>query len=148
MDAGYAQILKVLVRQAFDHWIENDDNIDKWFNPDKTFTAKDCRILVCNWAGEAYKNLLGPEYDNLRRCCFGYPISADGSEDEFITREGLSNYVVPPPMSLLDLSASLPVPQPPDVPDDEDEPDQRDKLSDMANDDEHNLVELMKQLTY
>ena len=35
VDAGYAQILKVLVKQAFDRWLENDDNADKWFHPDQ-----------------------------------------------------------------------------------------------------------------
>ena len=92
VDAGYAQILKVLVRQAFDRWMDNDDNADKWCSPDKTFTAKDRRILICNWAGEAYETLLGPEYDNLRRRCFEKTVClmmADGSEDDLITPEGL-----------------------------------------------------------
>ena len=79
-------------------------------------------------------------------------MSADGSEDHLITPEGLDSYVVPPPMLLVDPSASLPVPQPTDIPDEvvddevvDDEvvdADQIDKEQDGGDDIENNLVEL------
>ena len=117
VDAGYAQILKVLTCQAQEKWLENDDNADKWFNPELGFTAKERRILITQWVGDAYNELLGPKYDNLRKRCFEKTccnMTADGSEDKLITQEGLGNYVVPPPMLLIDPSENQPIYQPAD----------------------------------
>ena len=38
-------------------------------------------------------------------------MTADGTEDEKIQPEGLEKYVMPPPMTLLDPSEDIPVPQ-------------------------------------
>ena len=65
--------------------------------------AKQRRILIRQWVGQAYEKLRGPKYKNLRYRCFqrtGCLITADGSDDHLITPEGLSGYVVPPPLPM------------------------------------------------
>ena len=109
VDAGYAQMLKVKVNQAQQKWLEDEDNADRWFNMDQRFSAKERRILIAHWVGEAYQDLC--KNDNLRWRTFektGCLMTADGSGDELITPEGLDNYQVPPPMSLLDPQEAAP----------------------------------------
>ena len=58
----------------------------------------------------------GPEYDHVRKRSWektGCLLTADGSEDAAVTPEGLENFVVPGPMTMLDPS---PQPPPPCVP--------------------------------
>ena len=115
IDAGYAQILKMLVKKAQDEWLEDDDNCDKWYGDVHKFSAKERRLLICDWVGKAYNKLLGPDYDQLRRRTFqktGCLITADGSEDHLITPEGLADYTVPPPNSYSDPDISPPTSQP------------------------------------
>ena len=114
VDVGYAQILKMLVKKVQDEWLEDGDNCDKWYGKDHKFSAKERRLLRCDWVGNAYNRLLGSEYDELRRRTFqktGCLITADGSEDHLITPEGLANYTVPPPNLYSDPVISPPIPQ-------------------------------------
>ena len=107
VDAGYAQTLKQLIAIEHRDWLDADNNSDKWFNNDgneNPFTAKERRILITHWAGEAWKKLNESKYDQLCWRCWGATgalITADGSEDKKIKPEGLPNYEVPPP-TLLD----------------------------------------------
>ena len=110
VDAGYAQILKVLIGQAQRKWLDDEENAEKWYGHESSFSAKERRILITHWVGEAYKKLAGSEYDNLRLRVWqktGCLMMADGSEDGLIKREGLKSYIVPPP-ALLEPSVSLP----------------------------------------
>lgn len=110
VDAGYAQILKTLIGQAQRKWLDDEENAEKWYGHETSFSAKERRILITHWAGEAYKKLLTSEYDNLRLRVWqktGCLMTADTSEDDLIKPEGLKGYVVPPP-SLLEPSVSLP----------------------------------------
>ena len=66
VDAGYAQILKTLIGQAQRKRLHDDENAEKWYGHETSFSAKERRILISHWAGEAYKKLLSSEYDNLR----------------------------------------------------------------------------------
>ena len=62
---------------------------------DQKFSAKERRILIAHWVGEAYQDLCKNEYDNLRWRTFektGCLMTADGSGEELITPEGLDNY--------------------------------------------------------
>ena len=43
IDAGYAQLLKVLIKQAFFNWLDDDDNIDKWYG-ETVFSGSQKRI--------------------------------------------------------------------------------------------------------
>ena len=110
MDAGYAQVLKTLISREHQDWLDRDDNADRWFQNEKTYTAMERRILITNWAGEAWKKLSKPEYDNLRKSCWvktGCLLTADGSDDNLVKLEGLDGYEVPPP-SFCDLNSSTP----------------------------------------
>ena len=85
VDAGYA--LKSLISIENRDWLEFDDNADRWFYNEKPFGAKERRILISNWAGNAWEKLSSSKYDHLRRQCWmktGCLISADGSSDDQI----------------------------------------------------------------
>ena len=70
VDVGYAQILKMLVKKVQDEWLEDGDNCDKWYGKDHKFSAKERRLLRCDWVGNAYNRLLGSEYDEFHRRTF------------------------------------------------------------------------------
>ena len=113
VNAGYAQIFKMLIKKAQDEWLEDGENCDKWYGCGK-FSAKERRLLICDWVGKAYNKLLGTEYNELRRRTFqktGCLITADGSEDHLITPEGLDNYIVPGPNLYNDPVINPPIPQ-------------------------------------
>lgn len=113
VDAGYAQVLKQLVATQQREWLDVDDNADKWYDGD-SFTAKERRILITEWAGKAWEKLSEPKYDNLRNSCWtktGCLMTADGSDDNFIKPEGLPDYNVPPPSVCDPISQPQPQPQ-------------------------------------
>lgn len=100
VDAGYAQILKTLICQAQRRWLDDDNNTEKWYGHDSSFTSKERRILITHWIGEAYEKLTSAEYDHLGLRVWqktGCLITADGSDDQLIKPEGLKNYEVSPP---------------------------------------------------
>ena len=110
VDAGYAQVLKTLISREHQAWLDRDDNTDRWFQNEKPYTSMERRILITNWAGEAWKKLSKPEYDNLRKSCWvrtGCLLTADGSDDNLVKPEGLDGYEVPPP-SFCDPNSSTP----------------------------------------
>ena len=110
IDAGYAQLLKVLIKQEFFNWLDDEDNIDKWYG-ETVFSASDKRMLITRWVGKAYRKICDPKYDHLRYWLFGKTetlITADGSDDDKIQPEGLPNYNVQPP-SVIDASSAPPV---------------------------------------
>ena len=69
IDAGYAELLKVKVRQEHYKRLHSEENADEWCGID-SFTASDRRILITHWVGEAYKTLLVSKYDKFRRRMF------------------------------------------------------------------------------
>ena len=57
--------------------------------------------LITKWDGNVYRQLNRPSFDKFRWKHFektGYLITADGSEDDKINPEDLSNYKVPSPI--------------------------------------------------
>ena len=97
IDSGYGALMKRLIGQQQDAWLECDDNMEKWIGNQK-LTASDRRVLISHWVGEANKKLQGDEYAAFRKGCFlrtGCLITADGSDDELIRPEGLPGYTVP-----------------------------------------------------
>ena len=110
VDAGYAQLLKTLIDQAFHAWLDDDENASLWYGQEKGFSAKDRRVMITQWAGDAYNKLLSPSYDAFRVRLFqktGALMTADGSDDDKVSPEGLPKYKIPPP-SIADASANLP----------------------------------------
>ena len=99
VDAGYAELLKVKVRQAHYKWLDSDENADKWYGEDNQFTASERRILITHWVGEAQKALVDERYDRFRREISertGCLLTADGSSDGLVRPEELPDYKVPP----------------------------------------------------
>lgn len=112
VDAALAQMLKVLIGQVHHDWLDQEENADKWYGNESKFSASDRRILITHWTGDAWKKLCSPEYENLRRRHWektGCLITADGSEDDKITPEGLPSYRVPPPIDYIPAAEALPV---------------------------------------
>ena len=46
VDSGYAELLRVKVRQAHYKWLDSDENADKRYREDNQFTASERRILI------------------------------------------------------------------------------------------------------
>ena len=111
VDAGYAELLKRLITQRFHNWLDAEENADRWYGNVQPFSAKERRILITHWAGDAYEKLISPEYNNFRWRLFektGCLITADGSEDSKIQPEGLTDYKVPEPCLYIEASTEAP----------------------------------------
>ena len=109
-DAGYAKLLKVLIKQEFFNWLDDEDNISKWYG-ETVFSVSEKRILLTRWVGKAYREICDPKYDHLRYRLFkktGTLITSDDSDDDKIQPEGLPNYNVQPP-TVTDASPAPPV---------------------------------------
>ena len=110
IDAGYAQLLKVLIKQEFFNWLDDEHNIDRWYG-ETVFRASDKRILITRWVGKTYRKICVPKYDHLRYRLFektGTLITADGSDGDKIQPEGLPNYNVQPlPVTDVSLAPSV-----------------------------------------
>ena len=68
--------------------------------------------MITHWAGDAYSKLISPEYDAFRWRLFektGCLVTADGSDGDKITPEGLPNYKIPPPAIFVEAGAGLPI---------------------------------------
>ena len=51
IDARCGRMMKVKIAAAIDRWLETEDNLDKWHDK---LSAKDRRILMTQWTGEAW----------------------------------------------------------------------------------------------
>ena len=94
------------------------------------------RILITHRVGNAWKKLCEPAYDHFRRRCWektGCLITADGSEDDKISPEGLRNYHVPPPLEFLPATTVLPEPNNTIGTDDEQAPTMTDAIEEMED---------------
>jgi len=115
VDNGFGKMLKSKISSLQEQWLEEDDNIDLWTgNSDKKLDVKQRRILITHWVGNAYNQLMSDEYSKTRYRCFektGCLITVDGSEDDKISPEGLTNYVVPPPLPIqVEMDPVIPTP--------------------------------------
>ena len=90
IDAGCGRMMKVKIAAAMDRWLEIDDNLEKWHD---RLSAKDRRILMTQWTGEAWSELKESK-DFLRRLFekTGCLMTTDGSGDEKISPQGLDEY--------------------------------------------------------
>ena len=111
VDSGYGELLKVLMSQHHNRWLDDDDNAERWYGNERPYTAKERRILISHWAGEAYKKLCSTEYDAFRVKIWqktGCLMTADGTDDDRVQPEGLADYKLPPPLLLLDPATAQP----------------------------------------
>ena len=90
IDAGCGRMMKVKIAAAIDRWLETEDNLDKWHDK---LSAKDRRILMTQWTGEAWSELKESK-GFLKRLSekTGWMLTIDGSGDEYITPQGLEDY--------------------------------------------------------
>ena len=111
VDAGYAKMLKTLMGQVHHKWLHDEEHADRWYGNEESYSAKERRILIMHWAGEAYTKLCINEYNDFRKKLWlktSCLISADGSNNDKIALEGLQNYHVPPPHQYLEPVVQLP----------------------------------------
>ena len=92
VDTGYTKILKTLMEQEYQKWLDDEEHADRWYGNEEPYSAKERRIFITHWAGVAYTKLCGNEFDDFRKNLSlktGCLISADGSNDDKIAPEGL-----------------------------------------------------------
>ena len=90
IDAGCGRIIKLKIGTAMETWLEKDNNLDKWHNG---LSAKERRILLTQWTGEAWSEL--NKNQTFFRRLFektGCLLTADGSDDFKVSPQGLSDY--------------------------------------------------------
>lgn len=100
IDAGIGSILKCLMAQVQDEWLDDEDNLLAWEgDPESTqkLDTKSRRILITKWAGEAWERLTSMEHyrDTIWKCFqkTGGLMTVDGTDDEKICPvAGLKNY--------------------------------------------------------
>ena len=92
-------------------WLDESENADRCYENQTPYTAMEQRILITHWVGDAWETLCGTNYEHLRKRCWektGYLITADGSDDDKISPEGLLMYKVPPPIDYIPATEALP----------------------------------------
>ena len=135
VDAGYAQVLKSLISKEQQLWLDEEENADRWFGNDKPFSAKERRILISHWAGEAWDKLSSEKYDSFREGIWqttGCMMTVDGTNDEKIKPEGLAQYTVPPP-SVVEPTPQTPVVNTPDTVVNINEDDYEEEVNELEN---------------
>ena len=55
VDAGYAASLKALITIEHRKWLDIDNNSNRWFGNKQPYSAKERRILIPHWAGDAWE---------------------------------------------------------------------------------------------
>ena len=117
VDAGPGKVFKSRIKQEQNIWLELDENIEIWLGNDECkLSAKDRRILITGWVGNAYRKASKDEkFQSMLYRSFektGCLITADGSEDEKIQPEGMPGYIVHPPVDVSndndDIEAQIP----------------------------------------
>lgn len=91
IDHGAGAVLKMLLGEVQDEWLDEPGNLDAWEgDPHATFKidAKLRRVLITSWIGEAWERLTkDPKYKDTLFKCFvttGLLITADGTDDALI----------------------------------------------------------------
>ena len=91
-DTGCGCKMKDKIGAAMETWLEEENNLDKWQD---RLSAKDRRILMTQWTGEAWSELSNDEtfFKTLfeKNSCF---LTADGSDDVKISPQCLKNYQI------------------------------------------------------
>ena len=67
VDAGYAKMLKTLMEQEHHKCLDDEEHADRWYRNEELYSAKERHILIMHWAGGAYMELCGNEYDDFRK---------------------------------------------------------------------------------
>ena len=71
VDAGAGYLIKKLIDAEQQQWLEDDENVEKWLgNSETKLSAKERRILLTHWIGEAYRKFRSEAYAASRYRCF------------------------------------------------------------------------------
>ena len=90
--------------QHHNRWLDDDDNAERWYGNERPYSAKERRISISHWAGEAYKKLCNTEHDAFRLKIWqktGCLMTANGTDDDKVQSEGLADYKPPPPPTIV-----------------------------------------------
>ena len=73
-----------------EEWLEEDENLDMWHD---SLSAKQRRILMTQWTGKAWRKLSSDKmFAKKLFIKTGCLMTADGSDDDMITPQGLEPY--------------------------------------------------------
>lgn len=103
VDAGFAELVKKLAVQEHHKWLDSEENADRWYGNTEPFSAKERRVLISHWTGNAYNRIVSEHYKSFVWRVWektGCLITADGSDDAKIQPEGLPAYKVQPPLPI------------------------------------------------
>jgi hypothetical protein len=102
IDGGIGAVIKKLLQDEQDVWLDEPGNIDAWegdANAPFPLTASARRVLITKWVGSAWATLtMSTQYKDTFRKCFertGALITADGSGDELIRPMKGYPYTIP-----------------------------------------------------
>ena len=65
VDGGYTKTPKTLLNHEFFNWLDDEDNVKKWYGTKSHITASEKCILITKWAGNTYRQLNRPSYDKF-----------------------------------------------------------------------------------
>ena len=82
IDASFGKTLKAKIGENMERWLEREDHIDKWHGK---ISAKERRVLMTKWVGEAWEEVASKEHFIFRLFQkTGCLMTADMSEDQHI----------------------------------------------------------------
>ena len=85
-DAGFGKQVKAKIGEAMEEWLEED----MWHD---SLSAKQRRILMTQWTGKAWRKLSSDKmFAKKLFIKTGCLMTADGSDDDMITPQGLEPY--------------------------------------------------------
>ena len=87
IDDGAGRLYKQYVGQEEDHWLEDDENLQKWEND--ALMASDRRILLANWYVKAHHRVVESQAVRKYFEHTGGLLTADGTDDNLIKLEGV-----------------------------------------------------------
>jgi hypothetical protein len=66
VDCGDGKLFKDLVTQLYYHWLDSDENLDRWCgNAGRgRLSAKQRRVLITQWVGKAQEAIMDSKYEN------------------------------------------------------------------------------------
>ena len=72
VDARHAEQLKVNIKFEQFKWLNSDENAEDRHGVNQSLTASEKSILLTEWIGKTYKNLLNNKYDGFRCSVVGH----------------------------------------------------------------------------
>ena len=87
IDRGLGRHIKIYMGQEEHEWLEDDDNLQRYENNE--LTASDRRILIATWYCKAFDRVVESEATRKYFVHAGGLLTADGSDDNLISLEGV-----------------------------------------------------------